>query len=162
MGKKAQLWSLDFAMSMLIFMSALFAMIFAWNYISANSTETQEMKELQYKALTISDSLIRTPGIPLDWDEGTVEVLGLAEDENVLNVTKVRYFVNMIDTDYDRAKGLMDIGFYDFSFNVTDLNGTVYESTASQVSNTSVMVIPIERYTLYNDRIVKVMFVIWN
>lgn len=162
MGKKAQVWSLDFALSLLIFMSALFAVVFAWNYISANTMETQQMHELQLKALTLSDSLIRTNGIPMDWNESTVEVVGLATDENMLNATKVKYFVNMSDTDYDHLKGLMDIGFYDFYFEIRDLNDTVYENTTTPVSITSPIVIPIERYAMYNDRVVKIKFVIWD
>lgn len=162
MGKKAQVWSLDFALSLLIFMSALFAVVFAWNYISANTMETQEMHELQLKALTLSDSLIRTKGIPLDWNESTAQVIGLAAEENVLNVTKVQYFVNMSSDDYDSLKGLLDIGFYDFYLEVVDLNGTVYKNTTTPVDPDSPIIIPIERYAMYNGRIAKVKFVIWD
>lgn len=159
---KAQVWSLDFALSLMIFMTSLFAVIFAWNYISVNAMENQEMKELQVMALALSDSLIRSKGIPVDWNESGVEVIGLAEDENVLNITKVGFFVNMSVTDNDRLKGLMDIGFYGFYFEVRDINGTVYANTTTPVSTTSPIVVPIERYAMYDERIVKVRFIIWG
>lgn len=162
MDKKAQVWSLDFALSLMIFMSALFATVFAWNYISANTAGTQTMHELQAKALALSDSLIRTPGLPQDWNESTAQVIGLAEDENVLNIAKVRSFVNMSDDDYDRLKGLMDIGFYDFYLEVVDLNGTVFENTTTPVDQSSLTVVPVERYVIYNGRVAKVRFVIWD
>jgi hypothetical protein len=161
-GIKAQVWSLDFALSLMIFMTALFAVIFAWNYISANTMETQKTHELQLKALSLSDSLIRTAGIPPDWDNSTVQVVGLAAAENVLNETKAEYFVNMSDTNYDRLKGLLDIGFYDFYLEVVDLNGTVYKNTTTPIDSNSSVVIPIERYAIYEGRIVKVKFVIWD
>lgn len=159
---KAQVWSLDFALSLIIFMTSLFAVIFAWNYISVNAMENQEIKDLQMKALALSDSLMRTRGIPADWNESGVKVIGLAEDENVLNVTKVMLFINMSVNDNDHLRGLMDIGLYDFYFEVKDINGTVYANTTTPVSTTSPIVMPIERYTMYDERIVKVRFVIWG
>ena len=162
MGRKAQVWSMDFALSLTIFMSALLTVAFAWNYISANSIGTQQMQELQLKALTLSDSLIRTPGIPVDWNETNVQVLGLASEENVLNVTKVRFLVNMSKNDYNRMLGLMDIGFYDFYFEVEDLNGSMFENTTTPVDQNSPIIVPIERYTIYNGRIAKARFVIWD
>ncbi len=162
MGRKAQVWSLDFAMSLMIFMSAFFAIMFGWNYINTSTLENQAMRELQLKALSLSDSLIRTQGIPAYWNESTVEVVGLAEEENVLNVTKVQYLVDMSGTDYDRLRSIMDIGFYDFYLEVEDLNGTVYKNTTTPVSATSSIVIPIERYAMYKGRIAKVRLVIWD
>lgn len=159
---KAQVWSLDFALSLIIFMTSLFAVIFAWNYISVNAMENQEIKDLQMKALALSDSLIRTRGIPADWNESGVKVIGLAEDENILNVTKVELFINMSVNDNDNLRGLMDIGLYGFYFEVKDINGTVYANTTTPISMTSSIVVPIERYTMYDERIVKVRFVIWG
>ncbi|MBN2330919.1 MAG: hypothetical protein JXC85_03820 [Candidatus Aenigmarchaeota archaeon] len=159
---KAQVWSLDFALSLVIFMTSLFAVIFAWNYISVNALENQAMKDLQVKALALSDSLIRTRGIPLDWNESTVEVVGLAQDQNVLDVSKVGLFIDMSIVDEDQLKGLMDIGLHDFYFEVRDINGTVYANTTTPVSTASPIVVPIERYAIYDERIVKVNFVLWE
>jgi len=156
---RAQIWSLDFALSLLIFMSALFAMVLAWNFISASTLQNQEMKELQLKVLTLSDSLIRTSGIPPDWNTTNVQIIGLAQDENVLNATKVDYFVGM---DYDTARVLMDIGQYNFYFEVVDLNNTVQKNTTVPISNQSALVVPVERYAIYDDVIVKVRFIIWG
>jgi len=156
---KAQIWSLDFALSLLIFMSALFAMALAWNFISASTLQNQELKELHMKAMTLSDALIRTSGIPQDWNATNVQIIGLAQDENVLNATKVDYFTTM---DYDRARALMDIGQYNFYFEVLDLNNTVQKNTTVPISDESVVVVPVERYAIYNDIIVKVKFVIWS
>jgi hypothetical protein len=159
MMMKAQMWSLDLAASLIIFFSAVIALVFAWNYMSAAIVQNQETDELQLKALTVSDSLIRTPGIPQDWNESNVISIGLADDDNLLNETKVQRFVNM---SYDSARFLLDMSPYDFYFEVADINGTVYENTTVPVSNQSSILVPVERYVLYGGRISKVKLLIWG
>jgi hypothetical protein len=56
----------------------------------------------------------------------------------------------------------MDIGFYDFYLEVVDLNGTVFENTTTPVDQSSLTVVPVERYVIYNGRVAKVRFVIWD
>jgi len=160
--RKAQLWSLDFVMSLLIFMSALLAVMFAWNYIGTNAAETRQLKELQLKALTLSDSLIRTGGLPDDWDEGDVVVIGLAQEENVLNATKVDSFINLSSSDHSRARGLLDMGLYDFLFEITEMNGTVFRNTSVPIGADAEVIVPVERYCLLEDRIVKARLTIWG
>ncbi len=156
--KKAQLWSLDMALSFLIFFSAMMSVMFAWNYISADTVQSQELREMQLKSMTLSDSLIRTPGIPSDWNESTVQVIGIAYDDNTLDEEKVDEFVNM---SYIKAKSLLDIWPYEFYFEVKDINGTVYKNSTLAIDSDSTTVIHAERYATYNGRIVKVKFAIW-
>ena len=158
-GRKAQLWSLDMAFSLLIFFSAMLAAVFAWNYISLDTAQSQQLREMQLKALSLSDSLIRTPGIPGDWNMTTVSVIGLASNDNVLDEGKVNEFVNMSHT---LARTLLDIRPYDFYFEVRDINGTVYKNSTIPISAGSSVVVPANRYALYAGRIVNVMFVLWE
>jgi len=157
--KKAQLWTLDMALSLLIFFSAMLSMMFAWNYISADVVQNQELKELQLKVMTLSDSLIRTPGIPVGWNESTVQVIGLAYDDNTLDEYKVNEFVNM---SYSKARSLLGIVPYEFYFEVKDINGTLYKNSTLAIDSFSTVVVPVERYATYKGRIVKVKFAIWG
>ena len=60
MAMKAQMWSFDLALSLVIFFSAMLSLLFAWNYVGANIAEGRVIKDAQLKALTVSDSLLRT------------------------------------------------------------------------------------------------------
>jgi len=162
MSRKAQLWSLDFVVSLMIFLSAVVAVLFSWNYISANAAETQALKELQLKVMTLSDSLIRTQGLPVNWGNATVEVFGLAETENVLNATKLAILVNMSTYEYDRARAILDLGAYDFYLEAKDLNGTVFGNTSKPLASNAGVVIPIERFAMYGGRIARVKLIIWG
>lgn len=155
---KGQVWSLDMALSLMIFFSALISVTLAWNFISADIIEKQEMTEMQLKAMTLSDSLIRTPGIPADWNESTVKVLGLADDDNRLNYGKVEEFVNM---SYSKSRSMLDISPYQYYFEVADINGTVYKNSSAGIPSSAYIVIPAIRYATYNERIVRVTFALW-
>lgn len=146
------------ALSLIIFFSAMISAVFAWNYISTDAVQTQEMKEMQLSVLTLSDSILRTPGVPADWNESTVKVIGLVNDENILADSKVRSFTNM---SYSTARSLLGVYPYDFYFEIKDVNGTVYGNTTFPVSSDASIVVPAERYAMYNGRIVKVKFVMW-
>ncbi len=156
--RRGQLWSLDMALSLMIFFSAMISLLAAWNYISLDTVGTQELKELQLKSMTLSDSLIRTPGIPADWNESTVQVIGLAYDDNMLDAGKVDEFVNM---SYSKAKSLLSTHPYEFYFEVKDINGTLYRNSSLAIDSFSTMIVPAERYAVYNGRIVKVLFALW-
>ncbi len=156
--RKGQLWTLDMALSMIIFMSAMLMLLFAWSYISADTVESQELKEMQFRSMTLSDSLIRTPGIPADWNESTVKVIGLAYDDSMLDGPKVDEFLNM---SYAKARSLLGIQPYEFYFEIKDINGTLYKNSTLAIDSDSSIVIPSERYAVYRERVVKVLLALW-
>ena len=150
-----QVWSLDFVTSLVIFFLVIVPLFFVWNYVNFQNIEQRTMNEIEVLALTISDSLIRTKGIPENWDASYVEVIGLAEEENILNVTKVSNFISIGNSNYNVTKNVL-VGKYDFFFSVTDINGTQYGKIGSKPPDKTV--VPVERYCSYNGRMVKVEF----
>jgi len=59
----------------------------------------------------------------------------------------------MGNSEYDLTKNILT-GKYDFFFSITDLNGTSYGTIGSKPADKTV--VPVERYCLYDDRIVKI------
>jgi hypothetical protein len=155
--KRGQVWSLDLITSIVIFLLVLIPLFFLWIYINSQSQQQILFDEVENLALSVSDALIRTKGLPEYWDTSTVNVIGLASEENILNATKVSYFLSMAGSDYNRTRTLLT-GGYDFFFNLTDLNGTAYGTAGSKPAEK--MLIPVERYCLYNERITKLEFVL--
>lgn len=163
---RGQIWSLDFASSIVIFVIMVAIVFFAWGYAVQNSTDQVDINVIENEVLTISDSLIRVAGIPADWNESTVRVIGLAEDENVLNATKVVQFVSM---DYGSVKTLLAIRQYEFYFEVSYLNDTVMEIGGKALTagvhpadQESRIVVPVERYVMLNAKISKMKFYMWT
>jgi hypothetical protein len=153
---KAQIWSFDFAVSFVVFFMVLIPMLFLWNYVNTQQLNQRIVDDVEIKALAASDALVRTAGIPQDWNGTTVRSLGLADEENVLNSTKVGYLLSM---DYATLKGMLT-GGYDFNLTFSDLNGTAYGGIGTSPANrTSV---PVVRYAKYNERIVSVVLMLYS
>jgi len=153
MKRKAQAWSLDFITSMAIFLLVLVTLYFVWNYVNVQNMEQKTLDEIETTALAVSDSLIRTGGLPEDWNTTNVNIIGLAQEENVLDPEKVSYFLSMGSSNYNLTKNILT-GKYDFFFSMTDLNGTSYGTIGSVPADRTV--VPVERYCSYKGRIVKV------
>jgi len=156
-ARTGQVWSLDFIISIVIFLSALMPLLFLWSYVNAQQQQQILFDETENIALAVSDALLRTEGMPSSWNTTDVSVIGLASEENILNATKVSYLLAMGSSDYNRTRTILS-GGYDFFLNITDLNGTSYGIIGSKPANR--MVIPVERYGIYNERIVKLEFAI--
>ncbi len=154
--KKGQMWTFDMALSLLIFFSALLTLLFAWGYINQGIGETTEIKSAQLMALTVSDSMIRTGGLPDGWNATSVRVIGLAYSQGILDPGRVGEFISL---DHEKARILMGILPYDFYFEMRDINGTLYANTTVPVATNASYVIPVERYATYGGRIVKARFV---
>jgi len=157
--QRGQVWSLDFVTSIVVFLVILMPLFFVWSYINAQSTQQIEFNSIESAALQISDSLVRTQGIPGNWNISNVRVIGLVSDENILNSTKVSSFLSMGNSDYERTKSLLT-GNYDFYFSLTDINGTSLGTIGNKSEKGNV--VPVERYCLYNGRIVKLQLVLMS
>ncbi len=156
---------MDFAVSLVIFSLIVGLLLFAWNHSIQGTASQVSLHTIENEAITISDTLIRVPGIPADWNASSVEVLGLAEEENVLNDTKVLRFVGM---DYNLSKRLLEIANMEFYFSVRypndtvmQLNGTSLVKGTDPLGQDSTFVVPVERYVLLNGKIAKMGFCLW-
>ena len=153
--RKAQVWSLDFIVSIVLFLSVLGPLFFVWSYVNTQSQQQIFFERTETLALSISDVLVRSMGFPEGWNENDVNVIGLASDDNVLNSTKVSYLFSMGNSDYNKTKAILT-GGYDFFLNLTDINGTVHGTIGAKESDRTF--VPIERYCIYNERITKLEF----
>ncbi len=152
---KSQIWSLDFVTSIMIFLIVLIPLFFIWSYVNTQNQQQIIFDEVETLTMSISDSLIRTKGFPEGWDNSSVTIIGLASEENILNATKVSYFLTMGNNEYNRTRTILT-GGYDFFFNLTDINGTTHGTIGNKPANR--MTVPIERYCLHHERIAKLEF----
>lgn len=160
---KGQIWSIDFAVSVVIFVGTLVSFLFTFNLISTDAAKQSDLSLMQDLSLEATESLIRTRGIPPYWTNITVQVIGLAVEENVLNGSKLLHFMNI---DYNQSKVLLSIGNYEYYFSLEHPNGTVvtFQGTAlskGQNYTNATTIVLTERYVVFSG-INKVKFILWN
>ncbi len=121
--RKSQVLSPDFTMSLIIFTAILFLSYTVWNTSQEKSMRFYDTKQMQKKALYISDTLMNTPGIPPDWNTSNIQMAGLKKvDSNTLDIDKV---VNFKLLEYNQSKDVLGAGSYEYYFEIMDSNDSV-------------------------------------
>ena len=118
--KKGQIFTIDFMISIAIFIIVLITIISTWYFIDTHIKEVESRRDMHSVSLSVSDALVRSSGHPQDWNSTNVQSVGLAKEEYVLDLRKVMSLMNM---DYDTARSVMRLGNYHISIYLTDLNG---------------------------------------
>ncbi len=162
---KAQVWSIDFVGSVVIFFLSIMLILFVWEYSAYSNAQQNALNEMNSLAMKITDTLVRTPGLPPEWNISSVRLVGLmAADENKLNATKVDFLTSM---DYAALKNKLNTLGRDFYLEMRYINSTL----AANSSGSSIQVgaypsgasavVPVERYVLYNEKPAKLRFMLW-
>ena len=102
--KKAQVWSLDLAVALVIFLVALF-MFYKYS-INSIYTEKYNMNDLLLDGKLISSYLV-SEGYPIDWDSSNVTLIGLTDGRNKLIQEKVEDFSTITSSDYHNSRKLL-------------------------------------------------------
>ncbi|NOX71463.1 MAG: hypothetical protein GXO64_02070 [Candidatus Micrarchaeota archaeon] len=153
-ASKGQIWSTDFVVSILIMLAVLVPAFMLWNNIHIESTEQRLLYSATRSAFSITDTMMSTPGIPIEWNNTSVMSVGFASENNILDEYKINEFNK---TNYQKLKNIFG---YDFYFELKDANGTIYLTKGVAPPDTAT-VIPVKRRGLYTDRIVTLSFFIW-
>jgi len=174
---RGQLFSGDLAVATVLFISTLALAFFLWNSSTEDINKAEALRDLQKIAASTTEQLIRTPGIPADWDtqwdlqgQGISSgVPGLATNDRIINATKANAFIDLMNsTYYEDYKHLMGLGEYDFYMTVTNLTGAPVEVNGKLfVAGKPLSVaysegISVIRTAIFNGGIVRVNFVIWK
>jgi hypothetical protein len=118
--EKGQTIIMDFSLAAFIFLLATAALIVYWSEGIREKGHQSKLYEMSQRAGIAAEMLVKSPGSPANWEEislDSVNSIGLASAENSIDEQKLNAFKNM---DYDKARQLLNIREYDFSF---DFNG---------------------------------------
>lgn len=152
MSSKGQINSIDFMIAVLIFAVLLIFIIGFWFLNMAEINGMVGRDRLDSAAIAVSDMLVKTPGVPGNWEEDPANAwaVGLAESQNVISSEKVANFTAL---DYNVSKELLGLDG-DFYFYVEDLEGNrLYESGIAELGSG---VAPVLRFGVLDGEIVKV------
>jgi hypothetical protein len=162
-SKKAQIWSVDFTIGLLLF---IFILLGAIVLIRNLNNEDDKYSIVAREANHISTSLV-SEGLPAGWTNYTVILPGIT-DNNRVNNTRLNEFDKI---KYEKTKIMMQVtGEYVFYF----YNGTIINETKCfrgyDFGNICTLSLPAsakniaqtERLVILNSSIVKLIVVSWN
>jgi hypothetical protein len=112
-GEKGQAISIDFFFAIIVVLIVIGMATTSWNrtvYLIEKNTGRRWMRRT---GLAVADMMIRSPGVPSDWNSSSVMTIGLVDTSNVLNRDKITEFNSMPKS---KIQQLLGIGGYDFSF----------------------------------------------
>lgn len=106
MSRSGQLFTTDFVISAFVFVVLLNLAVFTWNMAYDQQDRFTRQDVMQRKAFHVASILVRTPGYPDNWTTSTVELVGLADPDHVVQDGKVS---KMAALDYSRLRALLDV-----------------------------------------------------
>jgi hypothetical protein len=127
---KAELFSSDFIISIMIFLSILIIVGAYYNNFQTDIYQYSIRNDLQTKLMSIADVLGASSGEPQFWDSSNVRVVGLY-DSGQFNLTK---FSELKEIDYDSAKTLIGTGAYELYLVLKNETGNVIDSFGLPIS----------------------------
>ncbi len=161
-AKKGQMNSIDAVLALLIFAALMVFFMMFWANSIVSMKNMVVKNRFEYAALSVSDLLVKSPGLPGKWENapGNVQEIGLAAGENALSGRKLAAFANLSGVDYANAKKLLGIDS-DFFFYVEDMNGSrLYEAGNSAITGDDS--ITITRFATLNGKNVRVRMSVYG
>ena len=137
---KGQLLTIDFALSMVIFLTILLTLITLWANFDTQIRDLEDRRDMQTLAVAVSDSLVRSPGNPGNWTSATVKSIGLAEQERILSLDKILKLYGMMNSyspvdpsfDYTGTRSILRLGNYEVTMYFRDYRGYNLTSAAAR------------------------------
>ena len=156
MNHKGQLNSIDSIVSVVIFTIVLTFILTFWFVNIQDIDKTIDRNKLEYDIISISDLLLKSSGIPSNWEENysSVQMMGLVDSQNVLNENKLSNFTSMNYTELKEALGTI----YEIYFYIEDIDGNkLYETGNNTLEGQS---ISLARFAVLNGEPVKMRLVL--
>lgn len=142
---RGQFFSIDFISASVIFIMSFVLLLTLLDTSGSQLAETSNFQEMHAIALFLSDSLVKTPGNPENWNASTVKSVGFADEHQVLNEAKLLSFFNMLYPDAAVATGLtgnhFNISMLDRDKQVISRGGVVFSQGAVPRNHNDLVVI---------------------
>ncbi len=154
MSHKAQSSSIDLLVSFLVFIIVFIFILQFWS-VSIKSTQSNTRRtDMESFAVSFSDNLLKSNGVPYNWNNTNFNTIGLVSSQNILIPSKVSNFTSM---SYDTLKQTFGID-YEFYFYVENLNGSRYYQIGNYTFGPQA--VSLTRLALLNNEKVRVRLIV--
>jgi hypothetical protein len=157
-NRKAQVWYIDFIVSVLIFTIVI---LIYFEYVNNLSKEEQSDLETMVMSAKIVSNNLMSGGFPDDWNQSNAAIIGVVDDERI-NSTKMERFYDMGHEQARIKFGIID-NYYAY---LQDRNGQKInfggkDHCGEEPENPDKLV-KIDRIVIYNNDMAKMVVQIWR
>lgn len=151
----------DLFLAACVFILTIGAIIYIYDGYIEKYNDRQSFSRLQLSAMQITDMLVRSSGMPADWESNISRTasIGLAYtegDSRNISASKILAFSNM---SYDSTKEIFGTK-YDFNFRLVSNNGSVIMQKGS--NSTRTRAVGVERRVFFQGEDAIISFVLWE
>lgn len=154
---KAELFSSDFMISIMIFLSVLIIVGSYYDNFQTDIYQYSIRNDMHAKLTNIADVLGTSSGEPKFWDSSNVKVVGLYDDGQ-FNLTK---FSELKKINYGSAKILIGTGAYELYLVLKNETGSVIDSFGLPIANAE-NVVSIKRLGLAENKKATMEVILWR
>lgn len=130
---KAELFSSDFIISILLFFTAITIITVYYQNLQSDVYEANTRNDMYSKAINIASLLAESGGYPHFWNSSNVKVIGLY-DSGKFNLTKFEELKNM---NYQTVKSMLGTGPYNVFISLKNVTGDIIEKPSMPSYNYS-------------------------
>ena len=153
MRKRAQLLSVEFILTFVVFAGLVVGLFFYLSFLTTDYIYEQERVDFELKRDNFATTLFLTQGNPHNWHNVSFATqkpvyFGLSDGENNLNLDKLQYLVDNNDSHYAEIKQI-----FGFTKNTTDVLITTYYFNGTNTLRNTSLTFGIEPLS-YNKRVI--------
>jgi len=155
--KKGVVSTIDLVVASVVVLFILVSVVEVWSHGVNRIHDFDVERDMYFKLVEVSESLVKTPGVPLNWhlldqrDSETVSSIGLALRDNYLSRGRVEAFMDM---EYEEARRILGLGRFDFHLELVNASDgdVIYEAGVDGEGAT------LERLCILGDDVVLLKF----
>lgn len=154
---RAQIATTDLFLAVIIFLILITAFFVTWNVYQSRLTDAISRSEMELYAVQVADQLVRSPGIPADWEnnpDSEISSIGLSAGDRIISEGKLAAFANMTAEQF----ASLNIGSYNFYFVLMQGNDAVAEVGEYPAGSS----VTIRRNVLYQNEVSTIQVSLWG
>lgn len=158
---KGQIISIDLLIGIVIFLIVVIFSVSYWQTSLFNVRESLDRIDVQRLATQISDNLVKSPGIPDNWETSptNARAIGLANHSHILETRKV---ANLTALNYSTLLTRFGLEGANFFFQLTDQAKNNITSAGLLLTSNATQAAVVERNVIYNQRPAYLTFIVWR
>ncbi len=162
---KGQISTLDLVMAAFVFILIFLTVMWSWNDTGLRIDRFEDRRGIYQKGLDVGEALVKTSGEPANWhslnvaNSSTVNSLGLASQDNVLDQAKIDRFGGM---EYEEVRGILGLSREDFNLTIYNSTGGLGDALHSfGQPSLNLTKVRVSRYASLGDDVVELRLILF-